>query len=287
MKKAEQTTRVRAISAYLEGIGQPVTNVQCYEILARALGLKNKHVLASLGKEAGDENTPAVPAAVMLDGTSVPVMPVGAKPYTVEEMKAMDWEFDVIIPLSLDEIEAGDIERQNELASEFITGNDCALENIGYDHIPEVGYGKGYVAYRVTGYISEPGTFFSEIQDEEDAQFYAELKELAGVLKEDTCATLSLMSGDVTQPVVIRKVNSELVALLKAYAECAGDNNLEVIEHSSETVLELYPAEGTVTPVGPEGMSVALRDLKYASKLSSTGWYIPIHESSVRLTFNS
>lgn len=280
MKKTEQATRVRAISAYLEGIGHSVSNVQCYEILARALGLKNKHVLASLGKEDSKATAPGVPATVTLDGTAVPVMPVGAKPYTVEEMKTMDWEFDVIIPLDLDELEAGDIERQNELASEYITGNDCALENIGYDHVPEVCYGKGYVAYRVTGYISEPGTFFSEIQDEEDAQFYAELKEFASLIQEEGAVCVSTSEGP--QSMVIRNVDWTLVDLLTAYAKSAGDNNDEVLAQSSQAVMELHWKHAAA-----EGIQAVLGDLKYVSKMSNNEWHLPLHGGSVRLTFNS
>jgi hypothetical protein len=46
MESINQKNRVRAIRQYLAGIAQPITQTQAHELLARALGLKSKHVLA-------------------------------------------------------------------------------------------------------------------------------------------------------------------------------------------------------------------------------------------------
>ena len=37
----------KAVREYLAAIGHPISSTQSYEVLARAQGLRNKHVLAS------------------------------------------------------------------------------------------------------------------------------------------------------------------------------------------------------------------------------------------------
>lgn len=55
------------------------------------------------------------------------------KPLTWEELKAMqekDGSVTAVISIPWDE--TGDIDSLNDTASELITGNECALEDIGY-----------------------------------------------------------------------------------------------------------------------------------------------------------
>jgi hypothetical protein len=47
MNQQEQKPVVKAIRTYLDGIGHPISQVQGYEVLARALGHKSKHVLST------------------------------------------------------------------------------------------------------------------------------------------------------------------------------------------------------------------------------------------------
>jgi hypothetical protein len=281
MKKAQQATRVRAISDYLEGIGHSVTHVQCYEILARALGLKNKHVLAQLGN---DEPSPtSLPSTVVIGEDTVPVRPQDAKPFTIAEMTELEWSFDFVIPIALDDLE--DIEAQNNAASKFLTGDEYALENLRYEHVPEVQYDKGYVAYRVQAYVSNPEDIFDEVRNAADALFYTELLEFAGRLKEDTQLCFSMMALD--QARVLRNVSPELVDLLKTYAQSAGGNNDAVNARGEEIAFELHCFDGAVPEAARYVVSVPLSSLKYASKESDHTWHVSVHNLSAHLVFNA
>jgi hypothetical protein len=272
MKKSEQANRVRALSDYLAGSGHPVSSVQGHEILARALGLKNKHVLASLAKNAAKVSAPGVPVEVVIDGEVVPVRPLGAAPYSVAEMQAMDWEFDVVIPVALDDLT--DQDKLNEVASEFITGVDYALEDLAFEHVPEVCYGKDYVAYRVTAYVSSPADIWDEVEAEDDAQFYAGLNELAGALQNDLPVRVKV--GTNHQPRVARAVDTTLLALLKAYAQTAGANNDQVNAHYNDVVVELHPRDDSLAQQDRFVVRVTLGDLKYATKGGDALWNVCI-----------
>jgi len=54
------------------------------------------------------------------------------KPYTVNELQAMENGEGVKAVISYPWKETGHIDTLNEKASELITGDDCALEDIGY-----------------------------------------------------------------------------------------------------------------------------------------------------------
>jgi len=281
MKKAEQATRVRAIAAYLDGIGHQVSNVQCYEILARALGLKNKHVLAQL-----DKNEPLAagfPLQVSIEGEPVPVRSLTAKPFTIEEMTAMDWKFDFVIPLALDDLE--DIDKQNDAASTSLTGNEYALEDLRYEHVPEIQYGKGYVAYRVQAYVSNPEDIFEEVRAAAEALFYADLQELAGLIKDG--ANVCFSTVGVNQSRIIRNVNRELVGLLQSYAATDGDTNDAINARSEEIACELQSLEGATPEAERYLVRIPLSSLKYASKESGHTWHVSVNNLSAHLVFNA
>jgi hypothetical protein len=52
MSNQEIKASVQAVRSYLEAIGQPIGQVQGYEVVARARGLKSKHVLCAQGASA-------------------------------------------------------------------------------------------------------------------------------------------------------------------------------------------------------------------------------------------
>jgi hypothetical protein len=281
MKKAQQATRVRAISDYLEGIGHSVTQVQCYEILARALGLKNKHVLAQV---ANAEQSPSgLPTTVVIGEDTVAVRPQDAKPFTIAEMTELEWSFDFVIPIALDDLE--DIEAQNNAASKFLTGDEYALEDLRYEHVPGVQYDKGYVAYRVQAYVSNPEDMFDEVREAAEAVFYAELQELADRLKEDTQLCFSMMALD--QARVLRNVNPELVDLLKAYAQSAGETNEAVNARGEEIAFELHCFDDSAPEAARYVVSVTLSSLKYASKESDHTWHVSVNNLSAHFVFNA
>jgi hypothetical protein len=281
MKKSEQAPRVRAISEYLAGIGHPVSQVQCYEILARALGLKNKHVLAQLDKD--EPQSAQIPTHVVIGQDTVPVRPVGAKPFSIEEMTAMEWTFDFVIPIALDDLE--DIERQNDAASTFLTGSDCALENLRYEHVPEVQYDKGYVAHRVQAYVSNPEDFFEEVQAEADALFYRELQELANRLEEGASLCFSMMGVDQSRTIL--NLNVELVNLLEDYASSAGATNDAINARGDAIAFELHSSDESAPEAARYVVSIPLSSLKYAQKESDHTWHVSVNNLSAHLSFNS
>lgn len=280
MKKAQQSPRVRAISEYLTGIGHPITSVQGYEILARALGLKNKHVLAQLDTQ--EPPRAGLPSTVVIGAATVPVRSQDAKPFSIAEMTALGWSFDFVIPMALDDLQ--DIEAQNNAASKFLTGDEYALESICYEHVPDVQYDKGYVAYRVEAYVSSPGDIFDEVQNAADAPFYAQMQVLVGLLKEDTKLRFNMLALDKAR--VIRNVNPELVDLLNVYAQTAGDNNDAVNARGADVVFELHCVDDAVEDPACHVVSVTLSSLKYASKQSDHTWHVPFNNLSAHLVFN-
>jgi len=281
MKKAQQATRVSAISNYLEGIGHSVSQVQCYEILARALGLKNKHVLAQLAND--EQSSAGLPTTVVIGDDTVAVRPQDAKPFTIAEMTAMEWSFDFIIPMALEDIE--DIEKQNDAASTFLTGNEYALEDLRYEHVPEVLYDKGYVAYRVQAYVSNPEEIFDEVRAEADALFYRELQELANRLEEGATLCFSMMGVD--QPRTILNLNVELVDLLDEYASTDGATNDAVNARGDGIAFELHSLNESVPEAARYVVGVPLSSLKYAQKESDHTWHVSVNNLSAHLSFNS
>lgn len=157
MDTMEKAQRLDQIQAYLAGIGQPISRIQAHEVMARAHGFRNKHTFAASRRKA-ENAASGVTNHVYCDSVRVEVMAQTSAPLTVAQMQARAWRFDVVVPVHLDLF--GDVEALNNHVSEFITGEACALEDIGYSHVPQVTYSKSWVAMRVTGYVSRPEDFF-------------------------------------------------------------------------------------------------------------------------------
>lgn len=283
MNKIEQAARVKALCEYLAAIGHPVSTVQGYEVLARAHGHKNKHVLASAssGKPPRKEKpASALPAFIVMDDEEVPVRPLGSQPYSYAEMVELDWEFDAIIPMPMDQL---DVEGMNDYASKYLTGNEAALEDIGYTHVPEIIYGRDLAAYRVTGSVSSPEDFFEEAQQENDRRFYADLAELVTMLVPGAKVVLE-QDGARRDAVLVglyslsAQPGQSPVALLDKYARTQGANNDEVNEHGADVVATL----GKETCPGETDIYASLRlsDLKYAVKQAPRTWWMSLGRQS-------
>jgi hypothetical protein len=270
MNKIDSKKRVQAIRDYLDAVGSPVSSVQGYELLARALGFKNKHVLQASMDEA---TSPTVletltPATIDIEGTLVRILGLGDGHFPVAKMQEMDWEFDVVVPFPLDRME--DIEAKNSFASERITGNDCALQDIGYYHIPEINFGEGYVAIRVTGYVTAPEDFF-DVESDSDIKFY---EDLGGLLQRIKFGTLVEVTASTESFIVsIDSVNAEAMHLLEGYARWHGANN-ELVNDHLETVV--FTASGTAGP-----LTVTVDQLKYATRSNPTTWHTHVLGSAV------
>lgn len=166
--KAIHKARVNQIREYLASVNSPISQVQAYEVLARALGYKNKHVLAASEHRGPGEESPSsglvsgpssLPTVWTKDDLDVPVRALGSAPYSVVELDRQRWQVSAVIAVPLD---LEDVEQFNDYVSMTLVGNEVALEDIWYDHVPEIVYAKGFAAYHVRGRVSKPEEFFGE-----------------------------------------------------------------------------------------------------------------------------
>lgn len=149
----EHKKRIGAVREYLAAIGHPIGQVQGQEVLARALGFKNKHVLAA------QASTAATPAAAL--GTPVGVQRVfelDGPPFSYAEMKALGWQFDVVVGAPRDVLNSG--EELIAFLSERVTGDPDALENVYYSFASRC-YDEDHVALQVRGDVSNPDDYFN------------------------------------------------------------------------------------------------------------------------------
>lgn len=282
MHKSEQTNRVKAVRDYLAAIGMPVSTTQACEIVARSLGHKNKHTLAtSLKSPASSTTRSGLPETVDLDGKPLRVFKLTDEPFSLDEMRAMDWTFDVVVPVALDALE--DIERMNDSVSQRITGSEFALEGIGFAHLPELNYGAGWVAYRVTASVSEPALYFDEEEALGTKQFYAGLLELASRLKGNQDVTF--IEDGVSVSLVLWRMHADAIDLLRRYAREEGAEHLNdaINRRGDAWVFEARRAgSSTAEPV----TAVALKHLKYATRMSDRSFHFDRDGKSVELIFN-
>lgn len=281
MSPNEQASRVKAVRAYLDGIGSPISSVQGYEVLARSLGFKSKHVLASAGGAALSAPVVApAPAVFNVDGKHIPVMALTDEPFSVARMRELGWTFDVIVPFALDQLDSTD--SMNDYASQRITGNEAALEDITYNHVPEVIYGKGWVAYRITGYVSSPEDLFEEEAQNQEAQFYLDLRELADRIKGNTEVTI-VDRGHASEQLLWR-ITAESRRLLQVYAATQGKNNDAVNRSGAEFVFETRARKrGSALEVL---LAVRLMDLKYARKVAQDTFEFDFEGRLITLRFD-
>jgi hypothetical protein len=161
MNKQDTQSCVANVRAYLQGIGSPISASQGYEVVARAIGLKNKHVLASA--TAPDVATPTQAAKPKTPEKPLVIFTMDQRPYTTLEMLALNWTFEVVIPMGLDCL--GNIDSMNDTSSKTITGSESALEGMSYSVYSHF-YDDDTVAIKVTGYISEPRDAFGSNEDD-------------------------------------------------------------------------------------------------------------------------
>jgi hypothetical protein len=271
MNKPDQKQSVKAIRDYLASIGAPISSVQGYEVLARGLGFKNKHVM-----HAGSEPTSSmrVPGsakkymAVDVNNEMVPMFQETDGHYSVEQMNQLRWTFGVVIPVPIELW--GDIEAKNSYVSEKITGNDCALEDIGYAHITSVNYSAGLVPTYVTGYVSSPKDFFPEIQEDEDKVFYGDLLALMSSIKVgaifEQFKPSTRTSAHSRQKKVIRTVHANTQKLLWTYAKECGQNN-EALRSLLDAPVFEAEADGVVS-------LFTVKALKYATRVGPKSWQV-------------
>lgn len=280
MNKTQQAARVKSLCEYLAGIGHPISTVQGYEVLARAHGHKNKHVLASAtgekridGKAAPAD---AFPSTIVHEGATVAVRAHNAGPYTYDEMVALDWKFDVVIPFPVDGM---DIDAKNDYASKAITGSEGALEDITYTHVPGNLYGADSIALRVGGYVTSPEDWFVEAEAAADGAFYGNLQDLANAIVPGAEVVIqpelpaASYAGTISRVVALAATpGTAPLDLLHQYAATEGANNEQVNKALGQVVFEVWRpiAEGEHELLD----AVTLGRLKYAVKLDHRVWSI-------------
>ena len=265
MDKQQSGNRVRAVREYLAGIGHEVTLVQGHEIVARALGFKNKHVLAA--QAATRAPKPSEPDVSVASGhrEGLPVMALTDKPLTAQQLLDKGWAVDIIVPFGLDQLDV--IDTMNDYASRRITGNEAALSDISFDHEPDVNYGKGWVAYRVRGRIEEPELWYPEKAGSAEETFYSDLLELAQRVKGNV--TVRVTSAGVAWDGVTHTMYANAVTLLRTYAREKGANNDAVNRHAMDT---LFTCRVKGRPLAEPEPEFRLHDLKYAVRSGPNSW---------------
>lgn len=272
MNKSQQRARVDAMRQYLQAIGHPISSNQGYELLARSLGLKSRDVLAA---QASQERTtaPAVPETpantVMLDGKAIPVLPLQGSPLSVAQMQALNWELDAVVPMPVGLGDGEDIDAFNDRASLLLTGNEGALCDIGYEHVPQVTYPKGYIAVRITGSVDAPEECFSEVAEAAYQRFYAGLAALFERIRNQAHCTMRLgKSGSVLDGHLVG-VDPQALALLQQYASSKGGNNKALDELTNERRRQVWVAYFLSDDHSLQ-YALTMDQLKYAEHLESS-----------------
>lgn len=291
MNKQDVKGCVAAVREYLVGVGFDISNVQATEVVARAIGFKNKHTLAAATKNETTAKSimgsDSVPDVFTVDGKAYRVFPCGHSPMTVAQMDALDFHISGIIPVPLnlmedmDESEENSIDDFNNYVSKALTGSDYALQDITLTHVPQIIYGKGYVAYLVTGSIGEPEEHFEQLADRSEQVFYQNLSLLAKQfqLRREISFTAPMPTGCVTGRIL--RVNFQAISLLQKYATLHGQNNDEI--NAARTVIA---ATLSVNNAGlTEEIHIPLEALKYATRLSETKWSLPLNDNVAWLNF--
>lgn len=155
MKKHDSKKRVANVRAYLASIGHDISPTQGYEVVARALGLKNKHVLAAQATESEPATPqPTVPASPVETAASPLVFARDRAPLSLREMAECNFQVDVVVPVDMGLLHGGDIEELNDTVSERITGSELGLTDLTFEVFPHQ-YSTQEVALRVRAFVDK------------------------------------------------------------------------------------------------------------------------------------
>jgi hypothetical protein len=284
MSNKETKQRAENVRHYLAGIGQEISQSQAYEVVARALGHKNKHTLAAA--EAGDDGktSTGTTTASSVSEQTLKVFQIGERPFTAKELALRGFDVDVVVPLDMSTVQSDDIEGMNDHASELITGSICGLVDIGYKVYPHF-YGPDYIAMRVTGYVDAVGELGLDETGEALLAQMPEKQRLAKALKLKRGARLELCWAlDVAGPVIVDFVDPELVDALANSADFVGEDGVVLETYESlrhRTVLSVSPLDA----IRPEHkFDITLEELMFA-QYQDNDWHVDIFTDEGRLTY--
>lgn len=270
MNKSQQRERVDAMRSYLEAIGHSISSNQGYELLARGLGLKSRHVLASTDNE-NPSSASTVPASIRIGKETVPVLAHDAPPLTVAQMEAQNWELDYVIAMPYSPGWQSDMGSFNDEASLRLTGNECALSDIGYIQISSTIYPQGFVAVRVFGRVEDPQEFFEEVSEKNRTLFYARLQTLYRTLEEGVACSLQEVGSPIVERGQLLDINQAMLARLVEYAVTHGQTN-EALNAAAEP--SLFEAPLAVFNTWDKRITLTVADFKYAELRPDGSWFM-------------
>ena len=261
------------VRSYLKGIGHEISASQSYEVVARAQGLKNKHVLAgSTGATSTRKDSATAHSAPGLK-----VFEIDERPFSVREMAERGYNVDVVVPVDMEIIQNDGIEGLNDLVSELITGSICGLQDIGYKVYPHF-YGPDHVAMRVTAQrgellsASEEGeAFFWQLEDK---------KRLGQVLKKGQRLEVAQHMSEA-EAMVVDFADSKLVKVLAASSDYVNDEG-EFTD--AWTALRHQPALKLSALESAEKQTITFEELVFAD-YSGEAWSVDICSDEGRLTY--
>jgi hypothetical protein len=281
MSNKQTQQRAENVRAYLQGIGREISSSQAYEVVARALGHKNKHTLAAAETDASASVSQLQPASA-LSKARLKVFEIDGKPFSARELAQRQFKVDVVVPVEMSTLQADDLEGVNDLVSELITGSCCGLLDIGYEVYPHF-YGPDFVAVRVTAQVDNEG----ELGLSEDAQALLyqlkDKRELAQALQRGKHLEMTFHL-DAPAKVEIDGVDRDLRdALAGADSFVAEDGMVtdmwEALRH--QTVMSVSPVEDG----RPEHkVKISLEELVYAT-VDEGVWHVDIYTDEGRLTY--
>lgn len=260
MDNDQKEARIAAIQDYLRTLAYPVSREQALILLDCAVG--------SPGVQAARDAGAAPP--------ETQVTADGDLPLSTERMRQLAWKIDSIlaVPIRL----LGDLDALNDYVSERITGNPAALEDVTYEHEPQINVGKGNTALRVCGVISSPDDWFPEEADRVESEFYKGLGELAQALL--TATEVHLCERGFVSRWTVADRQPDALTVLERYASTRGGSNDEINARSSETAALLNGVGVHAAGTRP----LRLMDLKYAANAEQKGtWFLSMDGQPVTL----
>jgi hypothetical protein len=273
MSNKENKQSADNVRSYLKGIGHEISASQSYEVVARAQGLKNKHVLAgSTGATSTRKGSATAHSAPGLK-----VFEIDERPFSVREMAERGYDVDVVVPVNMEIIQNDGIEELNDLVSELITGSICGLQDIGFKVYPHF-YGPDHVAMRVTAQrgeqlsASEEGeAFFWQLEDK---------KRLAQILKK--CQQLEVTQHlCAPEAMVVDFADPKLVNVLAASSDYVNDEG----EYTDAwSALRHQPALQLSALESAEKQTITFEELVFADYSEGT-WNVDICTDEGRLTY--
>lgn len=280
--------RVTAVEEYLIGIGSELSPVQLHEVVARALGFKNKHLLAAMmgGKGADRSENPAASATTgtfQVGGKTYPVLPVGHLPYSFEEIKNSGFKVAAIVPVPADIFDLSDeIEETLDFVSAALTGSPTILSDVCCRHVPGVDCGEGFVGVLVCAEVEDPDEFHAKTK-----AFYGDLNDFLVHLGDGSeCAVADVIAdaifsdADSLTGATVARVNQAALSALREYVQSHGARR-ERYQRMRDRVVCWMQLAGDEAP-----LPLTVGAIGSATRVDQTAWEVYADEVPYSLAFS-